>query len=390
MAVNELSFAQIASIVTEVAEQASGQKVVAPVDTKSFVSVAQTALKSGYDNVINAISQVLTRTIFSTRAYKGEMLSLLGTPETWGNHVRKLAAIDDDPVDDAGHTLTDGHSIDQYVVRKPKILQTNYYGYTTWQDFVTRFRDQIDTAFSSPEEFTRFWAMIMQEISNKHTQYKEALVKGAFANFVGGKIAAQNNVIHLVTEYNAAAGTTLTSQTVLQPANIRPFVEWMAARVSTLSDYMENRSELYHINITGKEIKRHTPKMNQKMFMLSKYTKMFKNMAETEMFNPEYLSKFEDVEEIRFWQNDQSPSSISVKPVYLQADGTLAESDTAVTTDVLVGVLFDEEAVMVCPKEESVDPTPYNARGRYVNIWWNTQYRYWNDFSENGIVLLLD
>ena len=124
--------------------------------------------------------------------------------------------------------------------------------------------------------------------------------------------------------------------------------------------------------------------------MLSKYTTMFRNMVETDLFNPKYLSKFAAVEEVRFWQNDQDPSSINVTPVYLNANGTLTNSETAATTDVLVGAIIDDEAVMACPKVESLDVTPMNARGRYWNMWWNNQYRYWNDFTENGIVFLLD
>lgn len=390
MAVNDLNFAQIASIVKEVAEQASGQKVIAPVDTSSFTSVAQLALKTGYDTVMGAISQILSRTIYSSRAYRGEMLSLLGTTERWGNHVRKISAIDLDPVDDDGQSLTDGQSIDQYIIRKPQALQTNYYGFTTYEDYVTRFREQMDVAFSGPAEFSRFWGMIMQEIANKHSQWKESMLKGVFNNFVGGKLLGDTrNVVHLVTEYNAASGASLTSETVLQPDNIRPFVQWMSARMALASDYLENRSELYHVNITGKEIKRHTPKDRQKVFMLSKYTTLFRNMVETDLFNPEYLNKFSAVEEVRFWQNDQDPSAISVNPVYLNTSGELVNG-TAATTDVLVGAIIDEEAVLACPKIETLDVTPMNARGRYWNLWWNNQYRYWNDFTENGIIFLLD
>ena len=38
----------------------------------------------------------------------------------------------------------------------------------------------------------------------------------------------------------------------------------------------------------------------------------------------------------------------------------------------------------------SVDVTPYNAAGKYWNTFFHFTERYWNDFTENGIVLLLD
>ena len=53
-------------------------------------------------------------------------------------------------------------------------------------------------------------------------------------------------------------------------------------------------------------------------------------------------------------------------------------------------MIFDEEAVGVTMINNSLTATPINARGLYTNLWWNSTYRWWNDFTENGIVLLLD
>ena len=66
MSVNTMTFQQIATVLTAIVKQATGQTVLAPTDTASFVSVAQTALSVGNDAVMNAISNVLSRTIFST------------------------------------------------------------------------------------------------------------------------------------------------------------------------------------------------------------------------------------------------------------------------------------------------------------------------------------
>ena len=62
---NNLTFNQIATILNSVNAQATGRTDIAVTNTAEFISVANTTLLSGYDNVINAISQVLSRTIFS-------------------------------------------------------------------------------------------------------------------------------------------------------------------------------------------------------------------------------------------------------------------------------------------------------------------------------------
>ena len=53
-------------------------------------------------------------------------------------------------------------------------------------------------------------------------------------------------------------------------------------------------------------------------------------------------------------------------------------------------MIFDREAIGISTFGEEMSATPYNARGRYTNLWWNFTDRYWNDFTENGVVLLLD
>ena len=64
---NTLAFDQIASVLNQINQIATGQTAPAAVNTKAFVAQAQSTLLTGYDNVMGAISQVLSRTIFSIR-----------------------------------------------------------------------------------------------------------------------------------------------------------------------------------------------------------------------------------------------------------------------------------------------------------------------------------
>lgn len=70
--VNELNFNQISTVLTSIVEQATGEKVLTPTTTGDFVSVATTALKNGTDPVMSAITQMVTRTMFSIRPLQGE------------------------------------------------------------------------------------------------------------------------------------------------------------------------------------------------------------------------------------------------------------------------------------------------------------------------------
>ena len=66
---NSFSFNQVATILTEIAKQATGVENISVTDTSSFVTVAQKTLSVGYEPIYNAINQVISRTIFSRRPY---------------------------------------------------------------------------------------------------------------------------------------------------------------------------------------------------------------------------------------------------------------------------------------------------------------------------------
>lgn len=387
---NNLEFNQLSAVLNEITAQATGKKPISATNTAEFVSVAQTALLTGYDNVINAISQVLSRTIFSIRPYNRKFGGLMVDNIRYGNHVRKLQAVDSAWEDDNRQPLEDGTSVDMYAVKKPKVLQTNFYGQESFQISRTIFKDQLDVAFSSPEEFGRFISMIMGNVSDQIEQAHETVARATLANFMAGKSAGDpDSVIHLITEYNDETGLNLTSDSVNVPDNFTPFARWMFARIKNLSDMLEERSLLYHVNVTGKEIMRHTPRRNQKLYLASQQMNKIDATALSQTFHDNYL-KLMDYEAVSYWQSIQTPYGIQATPTYMNESGALVTPAEAVALSPVLGVLFDEEAVGITTVNQWSQATPMNARGGYHNIFWHFTDRYWNDFTENGIVLLLD
>lgn len=388
MAINDMGFNQLSTVLAAITSQATGAAVLAPVDTASFVSVAQTALKTGYDPVINAVSQVLTRTIFSVRPYSRRFSGLEVTRERFGNHIRKLQALDQPFEDDDRLTLTDGQSIDQYVVKKPGVLQTNYYGENVFQKHITIFRDQLDTAFSGPDEFGSFISMILSNISDEIEQAKEGVERATVANLIAGVTEVNAAAtFHLVTLYNAFAGTELTSATVAQPDNWKPFVQWLVGFLGNLMDKMAERSQLYHLNITDKEVMRHTPASDRHMYLASDFVNHMEAGAMSDTFHDDYLN-VGTYNKVTFWQDILTPRSINVDAGYITAAGAVSHS--AVQLSQVVGVIHDREAAMTCTVNEWQANSPFNARGGYTNMFWHFTERYLNDFTENAVVLLLD
>ena len=389
MAVNDLTFNQLATVLADITKLATGQDVATPVDSASFVSVAQTALKTGYDPLLNAVSQVLTRTIFSVRPYSRKFGGIEVSSARWGNHIRKLQALDMPFEEDDRLKLVEGESIDQYVVAKPPVLQTNYYGENVFQKHITIFRDQMDTAFKSADEFGRFISMILTNASDQIEQAKESVERATVANLMGGTIALAKPecVVHLVTAYNSYAETSLTSATVLQPENFAPFVRWMFVFIGNLIDLMSERTLLYHLSPTGKTLMRHTPKNRMKVYFNSGIANQMDTNAFSVTFHEEYLKKV-DYTKVTFWQDVKNPMTINADCGYVDATGTPQHS--VVNEDLIFGTLFDEDACMMNTINEWQANTPFNARGGYTNMFWHFTTRYLNSNFENCVVLLLD
>ena len=390
MSVNTMGFEQAASLLNSIYHQATGKNALTPTSTADFVTMANATLQTGYDKIGQAISEVLTRTIFSVRPYSAKFTGIQVDSERWGNHVRKINFIDRDVVNDDRYTLTDGQSVDMYTVRKPLTLQTNFYGGQTYEDWVTIYRDQLDTAFTGPEQFAAFLSGVSQNMRDKLEQFREAQRRETIINFVGAKMEAdRGNVIHLVQEYKTATGSNLTAATVRNPDNFTAFVKWMYGYIQGLAGLMSNRSIKYHLNVTGKEIMRHTPANRMKAFLNAQWAASVGPEALSGVFQ---IGQMKDIdwETVDYWQSIEAPMSISVTPNYMDpADGSVKTGDEWTTTAVL-GIIFDEEAMGISDKSTWMNVTPFNARGGYYNQWYHITVQTWNDLTENAVVLLLD
>ena len=399
---NDLSFNQLSTVLTAITNQATGVNNIAPVDTSSFVTVAQTALKTGYDPLTTAISQVLSKTIFSVRPYTRKFKGLNVSNQRYGNHVRKLLTIDKPFEDDDRLMLVDGQSIDQYKVNKPKVLQTNFYGANQYQKSVTIYKDQLDSAFSSPDEFASFISMVMQNASDMIEQAHEETARATICNLISGIYGAEattqtilakanggQRAIHLLKLYNQMNGGSLKVADVFKTANFESFVKFAFSTINTIADLMTDRNTLFSSQLTNYTIIRHTPKDRMKFYLYTDFVNKINSEVYSTVFNPDFL-KLVDFERVNFWQSALDPSSINNKPVALKKDGTLVNNNQGLSISNVFGVLFDEEAAGYTTVNEWSQPSPFNARGGYYNQFWHFTDRYWNDFTENAVIFYIE
>lgn len=403
---NNFTVDQLATILNDVVAQATGlTQLTAITNEADLIAVAQTALKApGYDPIINAISQVWSRTLFAYRDYNASLASLEFDLPRWGNAVRKLSPVADGVQDDERFTYPvaydavtyplnpygDGVAVDHYKIHKQKALQTNFYGQGVYEQTYTIFKDQFDVAFNSAEELGRFFSMCMGERKNDRESYKEGVAHNLQANFVGALIdeAATDRVIHALTEYNSATNLSLTDQTVFQPSNFPGFMRWLYARCVVIARLMAKRSSMFQTNITGNVILRHTPKDKVRVAIHTPYAEMMRSMVLATTFNEQYLTS-ENFEEVDYWQSIETPDEISLTPVYTDTSGAIATA-SAVSQDKIIGLIHDRDALGYAFTNQWAATTPLNVIGGYWNECQHANVKTLTDNTEKAVVILLD
>ena len=431
MSVNTMNFEQASAVLSSMYKYVTGQTISTPANAGEFTSVATTLLQNGYDPILRSINQIITETIFAVRPYDAQLRGMEVDSQVWGGIVRKLNFLDkkiadyDDSFPRSGDLsddpsmIRDGISVDMFVQNKPAIVQTNFYGGNLYSDWVTIYENGhygLQAAFESPAQFAAFWSAILTQMQNKLEQFVESEKRLCLINMIGGRLAeyadARQNatfstnatsVKYLLSEYKDETGNaTITKDNWKSESEIKPFIKWLYAYLNTLVRFMSERTMMYHTNLalSGAAAKgidpnsvegltRFTRPSDMHCYMLTEVNELIRSMVLSSTFNQDLLQML-DYDTINFWQNPNDPAEINATvTAFDETTGTVKDNLSASSGEV-VGVIFDRDALGVTRMNEATYQTPFNARGRYTNQWFHRVVKWWNDFTENSIVLVMD
>lgn len=398
-------------------EMTGQQSTLQAVDTSSFISVGEALLQAGVENTLNALSIVLGRTFMAVRPYnaKLQIFNALNSG-LYTNRLRKISFYSkpaqasgafntnlytnhaqgfdngSNPADGVAQSLPTMWEQNQAVP-----LEVNFAGRNVWDDSITIYEDQLQVAFRSEANFSAFMAGIMTQKGNDIEHQKEAYNRATLLNYMAGiyDLSAVNGAaIDLVAEYNTENTTTYTRAQLLT-TYYKEFLEFVIAKIKKLSNLLTYDTAAFHWTpakvVDGENlvILRHTPKDKQRLIMYRPFWIDAEAKVLPEIFNDQYL-KPEAYEGVDFWQNFNDPTAIDVTPAIPNvANPASQKAGTAVELDYVLGILYDEDAIMVDYQLDASYSTPIEARKRYRNIWWHFAKNSINDFTENGILLYL-
>ena len=408
------------ALINAVYDAATGQDGnLTAVDTSSFISVGESILRTGTENTLNALSLVLGRTFMAVRPYEAK-LRIINTLDSglYANRVRKISYYSrrasasgafntnlytnhamgfNNGSNPAGTPPVAQSLPTMWEQNQPIPMEFNFGGSSVWDDWTTIYKWQLQQAFKSEGEFVDFVAGIMTEKGNDIESEKEAFNRATLLNFMAG-IYDLNSVtggaIDMVAAFNTKMGTSYTG-TQLRSTYLKEFTMFVVSFIRLLSDTLENRSKKYHwsptktIDGVSYELLRHTPKSKQKLLLYKPFLYDMEAMVMPEIFNDEYL-KIENFEGVTFWQDELTPAGINITPAIPDtSDPTQQIQGTAVSLDYVLGVLYDEDAMMVDYQLDDTITTPIEARKAYSNVFWHFRRNAINDFTENAILLYM-
>ena len=91
-----------------------------------------------------------------------------------------------------------------------------------------------------------------------------------------------------------------------------------------------------------------------------------------------------------WWQNENDPSAIDVTPSVPDLGNTGYQvTGSNVALDYVIGVIFDDDAVMTDFQLDDVNTTPLEARKRFRNTWYAMERNAINDFTEKAVMFYM-
>ena len=410
------------ALMNQLVRQATGQAAIAVVDASTFVSAGEKVLATGTEATMNALSLVLGRTFAAVRPYKARLLSINAiNTGVYSHRIRKISYYTKDAVASGwfntdlytnhaeGFTAGENKNANnvpqstksQWEQNVPMPLEINFGGSSTWQDCITMYEDELQQAFNSERSFNAFIERILVNHGNLIELQKESfnrmtlLSAVAARNYLSANFATMK--INLTAAYNSYFGTSYTSAQ-LQSTYLTSFLEFMTAKIKETMDRFTENGTAYHdpmtktVNGVTYSILRHTPKDCQRLLLYGPLFRMAEAIVKPEIFRPEYLDMDKQFESVEFWQSNASEAArpqVKFNGAYMDSNGVQnATGDQEISY--LVGVLFDEDALMTDYQLERATVTGLEARKGFRNNWLTYAKNALVDQSENMVIFTME
>ena len=372
-------------------------------EAADFGSVATTVAQLKRDDVLNAITQVVTKTLFRVADAGNAFSFMLRDSDFYSMWVRKLTPFISIPFHDPAFlppctgVNTVGESVDPFKIKKVRWIETHFQDVDRWYDYNTIFDKQFDGAFESESAFASFLYNTFASINTSHNLWVEAACRGTLLKAMAIKSAMQypaGHVVHLISEYNNDHSTSFTKEDIMLDDNFLSFTKWAGARISKARNLMLRANNFATCNWKGDlttGLVRSCREDDLCTVVLSKYAFLLDNVVKSSTFNPEFLSAASNVNTVDFWQKMTMEETVSVEVGTYDENNWIYHEDQVVSVQLenLIGVIFDRNCAGVAFDEAIVEAIR-NPAGLYTDYHYHEGCKAMIDPTEKMVLLFLD
>lgn len=398
------------AVMNALARQATAQADISVVDHQSFIDAGTKTLATGTENVLNSIARTITAVVMQSRPYTGKFSLINASENQWNTRLAKISfySSDNDPSGafntDLNTNIATGNDENSgagsmWEQKLPRVVERFYLSEAAWDKFYTTPLVQLQNAFNEESTFVAFMNGVMTEIQNDIESTLESRNRALVADRIAGvyllnkkKVLGDETVVNFTTYFNKKCGTNYTTKEILTE-HLTEFSELVTSKLQIDVDRLEERSVKYHDPMTVEDngvnysVLRHTPRGKVKAFWFDELWKDAKTRVMPSIFNKEYINP-EMGEKVQYWQsnkNDDDRMKIKCKPAL--PDGAVSEN---VELDVVLGIIFDEDAIASINQFTGAYTTPVNARKLYTNTFYHYKFGAVQDYTENSIIYIMN
>lgn len=398
------------AVMNALARQATAQADISVVDHQSFIDAGTKTLATGTENVLNSIARTITAVVMQSRPYTGKFSLINASENQWNTRLAKISfySSDNDPsgafntdlnINIATGNVENSGAGSMWEQKLPRVVERFYLSEAAWDKFYTTPLVQLQNAFNEESTFVAFMNGVMTEIQNDIESTLESRNRALVADRIAGvyllnkkKVLGAETVVNFTTYFNKKCGTNYTTKEILTE-HLTELSELITSKLQIDVDRLEERSVKYHDPMTVEDngvnysVLRHTPRGKVKAFWFDELWKDAKTRVMPSIFNKEYINP-EMGEKVQYWQsnkNDDDRMKIKCKPAL--PDGAVSEN---VELDVVLGIIFDEDAIASINQFNGAYTTPVNARKLYTNTFYHYKFGAVQDYTENSIIYIMN
>lgn len=376
--------------------QSIGSKAIANSDLSNLVSVGNVVMSSStdLDKFLGVLTDRIGKVVLRNLDLQVNYPNIIRNGFEFGAALEKISIqplqVQDNTAWEIGAV---GYTPSQFAISKGACHVSIFRDVDTWKVRITIPDDLFKTAFTSASEMGSFIDGLINSLTESMTLALNRMNQTCINNYIAQKVHDDVNVVHLLAGYNLLTGQTYTADDVMHD---KEFYKYACQQILNQMRYMNEPNVCYNQPGAGiAPLVRRTARDNMHVFMLSEFFSGSEAYLSADTFHNELTAvNLPLFQPVTAWQdawgddgqgnkNDmpdfQSASTINVKTV----------AGDSVNQDYIVCALIDREAVgttMYDIRSSSVR----NDEDGYTNLAQRATVGYFNDFSEQGCVFVID